>query len=84
MNISCTLILKTEIVFHPVMNYCDYFKVEPKFDIFFLVPKPRVQDVQVTDVGDTEAKLTWRWDEIWSREEGEMKFIQGEMKGFRV
>ncbi|XP_045166223.2 neuroglian-like isoform X1 [Mercenaria mercenaria] len=48
------------------------------------IPKVRPSEVDVTDIGNTFATLTWKWDSLWQEEQGEMTQIQGQLKGFRI
>jgi hypothetical protein len=41
-------------------------------------------EVNALAIGNTAAKLEWIWDSIWLEEQGEMNYIQGELKGFKV
>ncbi|XP_053377718.1 uncharacterized protein LOC123530345 [Mercenaria mercenaria] len=48
------------------------------------VPNAWPVEVNVTDVGNTFATVTWTWNSFWQEEQGEMTQILGQLKGFRI
>ncbi|KAL3853061.1 hypothetical protein ACJMK2_016641 [Sinanodonta woodiana] len=48
------------------------------------IPKVRVFEIGVSEMGSTTAKLQWNWDSAWLTETGRMRDIQGELKGFKI
>jgi hypothetical protein len=65
------------VLLHCLQKYCTC-------NCLILVPKVRPNDVDVTDIGNNFATITWTWDSLWQEEQGEMTQIQGQLKGFRV